>query len=484
MSDKPNILFLLNDHQAHYRHGWDVGPRPRRPNFDRLAAGGINFTRAYTACPLCMPVRRTMLTGMFPHNHRLLHNSEEQEAAPYELYFSRLAEQGYQNYYYGKWHAGAPGSALDRGCQGFAYPSFGNPYATPEYREYLEQHHLPTAEHLLERCFGPWCERVRCGEVFRAEDGWPDAIGLTITPKETHEAFFLAHLACQQLRACRDRGEPFAMRVDFWGPHHPHHPTREFADLYNPEDIPEYPSFRADLSRKPDIYRTQHMQTMDAGGVSMKPGDLPWSEWQKVIARVYANITMNDAAAGLILDTLESAGLAENTVVVWGTDHGDGLACHGGHFDKGSYMAEEVLRVPLAMRWPGGIRPGQVSHRLVSLLDIGPTFVDLAGTDFPHPTDGTSLLPVCTGDATEWREDLMCETHGYGDDVVGRTVVTDRYKYTATSGQMHELYDLAADPYQLDNRIDAPESVEIREDLQRRLRAWQESTGDPETVLD
>ena len=95
MSDKPNILLLLNDHQAYYRHGWDGGPRPQRPSFDRLAAEGVRFSRAYTACPLCMPARRTILTGVFPHKHRLLNNDEPQVPAPYELYFRRLAEQGH-----------------------------------------------------------------------------------------------------------------------------------------------------------------------------------------------------------------------------------------------------------------------------------------------------------------------------------------------------------------------------------------------------
>ena len=102
MPDKPNIVFLLNDHQLHYRHGWDGGPMPQRPHFDRLAAGGVNFTRAYTACPLCMPARRTMLTGVFPHNHRLLKNGEAQAPSEHEVYLDVLAREGYRNVYLGK----------------------------------------------------------------------------------------------------------------------------------------------------------------------------------------------------------------------------------------------------------------------------------------------------------------------------------------------------------------------------------------------
>jgi arylsulfatase A-like enzyme len=475
---------LLSDHQAYYRHGWDGGPRPQRPHFDRLAAGGVSFSRAYTACPLCMPVRRTILTGMFPHNHGLRHNDEAQTPAPYELYFARLAEQGYRNYYYGKWHAGPPGSARDHGCAGFSYPSFGNPYATPEYRDYVRRRGLPPVAHRIERVFGPWYERLHAGDVYRGEDGWPDGTGITLTPRETHEAFFLASLACDQLRKNAQSSQPFAMRVDFWGPHHPHFPTQQYADLYDPAGIPEYPSFRDNLSNKPDVYRTERWAPLGRNDRLVQPSPLPWSEWQKIIARAYANITMIDAAGGLILDALEKLDVADNTFVLWASDHGDALACHGGHFDKGSYMCEEVLRIPMAIRWPGRTRPGQVSDRLVSLLDVGPTLLELSDTRFTHQADGASLLGLCTGACDDWREDLMCETHGYGDDVAGRSIITDRYKYTATSGQMHELYDLQRDPYELTNLIDDPTFKDVCTDLQQRLSKWQQQTRDDRPVLE
>ena len=486
MRDRPNIVLLLNDHQAHYRHGWDGGPRPRRPRFDRLASEGITFTRAYTACPLCMPARRTILTGVFPHKHRLLNNDEPQVPAPYELYFPRLAAQGYRNYYYGKWHAGRPGSAHEHGCEGFSYASFGNPYDTPEYEEYLAQRGLPTAEHLIEHNFWPHKKHlahVGPGVRRRGAEGWFDGFGLTLTPKETHEAFFLAHLVCRRLRELAKSDQPFALRVDFWGPHHPHFPTREFAELYDPAEIPVYGNFRDDLKNKPDNYRVENRHPLGQEGRIIQPSTWSWPQWQKLIARCYAHITMIDAAGGLILDTLDELGLTDNTFVTWTADHGDALACHGGHFDKGSYMPEELLRIPMAVRCPGRIQPGQVLDRLVSLIDLGPTFLDLAGTRFNHETDGTSLLGICTGAGGGWREDLMCETHGLDDDVVGRSIITARYKYTAYAGLMHELYDLQDDPYELHNLIDDPAYRELRGTMRRRLANWQERTLDGAAVL-
>ncbi len=484
--NRPNIVFLLNDHQLYYRHGWDGGPRPMRPNFDRLAADGVTFTRAYTACPLCMPARRTLLTGVFPHKHRLLQNDETQVPSPHGLYLEKLAELGYRCFYFGKWHAG-PGNAHGQHCEGFSYTSYNNPYTKPEYEAYIKQRGLPRCEHLVERVFARWQnEEMYEGKLYRSVSSWisEHASGITVTPKESHEAFFLANLACDALREPAKSGQPFSLRVDFWGPHQPYFPTREFADLYNPEEIPEYANFRDDLARKPEVYRTDGNYPTSCDGKLIVPNPLSWSEWQKVLARAYANVTMVDAAGGLILDALDELGLSENTFVIWTTDHGDALACHGGHFDKASYMPEEMVRVPMAVRWPGRIEPGQACDKLVSLIDVGPTILDAAGTQFDHEPDGTSLVPICTGRGGAWRDDVMCETHGHGEDVVGRTVVTGRYKYTATRAQMHELYDLDEDPYELTNLVDDLAHKETLADLQQRLRAWQDMTQDPEEALD
>ena len=254
--------------------------------------------------------------------------------------------------------------------------------------------------------------------------------------------------------------------------------------MYNPEEISEYASFRDDLKSKPEIYRSESNFPLHEDKKLIIPNPLPWSEWQKVLARCYGQITMVDAAGGLILDTLDELGLAENTFVVWTTDHGDAVACHGGHFDKRSYMPEEMVRIPMAIRFPGRIPPAQQSHHLVSNLDIAPTLLDAGATSFGDAVHGSSLLPICAGDNMEWRDDLMCETHGHGEDHVGRLVVTDRHKYVANKGQMDELYDLQADPYEMRNLVDAPEHSDILSDLKARLLEWQRKTRDDQPVVD
>lgn len=492
MSDRPNIVFLLNDHQVYYRHGWDSGPKIQRPHFERLAAGGVVCERAYAACPLCGPARRTMLTGLYPHNHGELKN-DSNHPFDREVYLDILAHGGYRNYYYGKWHAGE-GTAYDHKCEGFSYPSYNNPYTKPEYKEYLAKRGLPEHQVLIERSFWPPVRRdgrknpMQAGKLYKCEGSWCNehASGLTVTPTESHEAFFLANLACNKLGelAASESDQPFALRIDFWGPHQPYFPSQEFADLYDAEDIPEYGSFRDDLSSKPEIYRTENNYPLSENGKLIIPNPLPWSEWQKVIARAYAHVTMVDAAGGLILDALDELGLADNTLVLWTTDHGDGLACHGGHFDKRSYMPEEMVRIPMAVRWPGGVEPGQVSNRLVSNLDVAPTILDAAGLRFQDEVDGASLIPLCTGQDSEWREAVMCETHGHGEEHIGRLVVTERYKYVANRGQMDELYDLDEDPYEMVNLIDDSAHSDVLSEMRARLSEWQRRTQDDRSAME
>ncbi|NVM55065.1 MAG: sulfatase-like hydrolase/transferase [Candidatus Helarchaeota archaeon] len=487
MSQKPNIILLLNDHQAYYGHGEMAGgPKILRPSFERLAAEGVEFIRAYTACPLCGPARRSILTGLFPHNHGEIVNDTNHK---YDriTYLEKLAEDGYENYYYGKWHAGRK-TAHYFNCEGFSYPSYNNPYTKSEYNEYLEKNNLPPFEVQIQRSFWEpgrkyyFLPDVKEGALYKPKSYWcaEHATGIMTTPKETHEAFFLASLACNKLKDIVKSGskKPFHLRVDFWGPHQPYFATQEFLDMYNPNDIPEYPSFRDDLKSKPEVYKFDTNYPLSKMRKILYPNPLPWSEWQKVIALNYAQQTLIDEAGGLILETLEDLELAENTIVVWSADHGDALACHGGHFDKAFYMPEEMVRIPMAIRYPNMIKPGQKSGKLVSNIDIAPTFLDVAGTSFGDSIDGESLLPVCLGNDNNWREELMVQTHGHLIPHLGRLVVTDRYKYVWNEGDMDELYDLKEDPFEMKNLSKIEKYSKVLLDMKNRLKIVRKKSGD------
>lgn len=485
MKKRPNILFMMNDHQLHYRHGWDAGVPIQRPNFDRLAAGGVQFNRAYTVCPLCTPARRSILTSLYPHTHGQLQNRPSTPIHN-ETYLTKLAEQGYRNFYFGKWHAGS-GTTADFGCEGYSLAGYGNPYLSAEYKTYLQKRALAPPVIEVERDFAHGIRQSQNVSYQQSDPNgcWEHMSGIMQADDDAHEAFFLANLACDQLRqlAKSDSAEPFALRVDFWSPHQPYFPTPRFAEMYDPADIPQYPSFDDDLSDKPTTYlRELNYPIGDEAGNLIRPNPLSWPAWQKVLARAYAQISLVDAAGGRILDALDELGLADNTLVIWTADHGDALASHGGHFNKGCYLPEEVLRIPLAIRYPEQIPAGHQSDALVSNLDFAPTMLDAAGTAFSQSVDGQSLMPLLCGEG-DGREALVCETNGHDDDVIGRTLITSRYKYIATKNDRHELYDLEADPYELNNLIPSTAHATILSDVQAQLNQIQHQTHDPEIEL-
>ena len=480
---KPNIIFILNDHQVNYGHG-NQGVRIKRPVFDRFASEGVRFEKAYSVCPLCGPARRSMLTGLYPHNHGELINDEDH---PYDkpVYLDILHENGYDIFYDGKWHAG-PGTALDHHCSGFNYPSYNNPYNKPEYKEYLERNGLPEPVIHIEHNFTNYFDydQMKEGSDYKQDRAWCNehASGIMLTPPETHEAFFLADMACRKLQELSENSEekPFHMRIDFWGPHQPYFPSREFADMYRPEDIPEYPSFGEDVTKsgKPEIYQSEDNRGISKDGKLVWPNPLPWNVWQEVLARAYAQITQMDAAVGKILEAVQRYGFGENTIVIWTTDHGDALACHGGHFDKRSYMPEEMLRVPLAVRYPEVLPAGLVSNSLASNLDVAVTMLDAAGLSFPEGADGKSLLTAGEGTDNLFREYIVCETHGHLEKHFGRAVITQRYKYIYNFGQKDELYDLCSDPYELNNLAQTETFAPVLKQIQKYLVEWAQSSRD------
>jgi len=260
--------------------------------------------------------------------------------------------------------------------------------------------------------------------------------------------------------------------------------TGEFLNLYDPEDIPPYPSYYDELNEKPDTYnllKDKEFITKKIYQIDKFPKPYPWSFYQECLTYIYAHTTLVDAAGGLVLDTLKSLGLDNNTIVIWTADHGCDFGAHGGHLSKGPYMTEEVYRIPFTVRWPGVIKPGQTSNKLVSLIDLAPTFLDLCGAKSAKTFDGDSLLPILQGKVQGWRDSLLCEFYGARKDVHNiKSVITDKYKYVSTKNDVHELYDLEKDPYELNNLIHSEEMEPVVKHMESKLKEWLCKIGNKE----
>ena len=199
-----------------------------------------------------------------------------------------------------------------------------------------------------------------------------------------------------------------------------------------------------------------------------------------MIRYYYAYATLIDRQIGRMLAFLEESGLLDRTVIVFSADHGQTLGSHGGLVDKGWHHFEETHRIPLIIRFPDGTHRGQAIHEPVSLVDLYPTILDLAGLQVDEGAiHGRSLLPLIEGTHTPWRETVVSEFAGLAaGSTTQRTIVWRGLKYGYNMCCGDELYDLGRDPYEMENVIDTPPYQERLLAL-RRLLAWMQATDDP-----
>ena len=463
MNDRPNVLLLLTD-QERYDLTAPDGLEVNTPNLDRIAEEGVRFTRAYTPISICTSARASMLTGLFPHAHGMLNNSHEADSLQPNLppdlptFGEGLAEVGYENTYLGKWHVGrdqVPGE--------FGFRYLGG----------SDTHHDD-----IDRAFRAYRERIGVDREVELidpitadyEDDPTLIAAETPVPVEATRAYYLAERTIERIEGlAADEGEePFFHRTDFLGPHHPYVVPEPYASMYDPEGIEPWPTFAETFDGKPQV----HENYLHYRGVA----DFDWETWSRAVARYFGFVTMIDDQVGRILDAVAEHGM-EETLVVHTSDHGDFTGSHR-QFNKGPLMYEETYHVPLAAMG-AGVERG-TCEAFVSLVDLMPTFLDLAGAAVPE-VHGRSLRPLLDGDVPgDWRESITAQYHG---DEFGlysqRMVRTEGYKFVYNAPDVNEFYDLHEDPHELRNLVSHPEYEKVRREHEQRLLGWMERTDDP-----
>lgn len=466
-----NILYIMTDQQRYESLGVSGKSICRTPNLDRLAAEGVNFTNAYTVCALCTPGRASMLTGLYPHNHKMLinndhHPSVHEEFPDYIRLISQdLTEAGYNCGYAGKWHCGTRKVPTSYGFRGMDVPAYGHPFRTSEYKDYIKRKNLEMPK-LLE-----------CIPESAASD--PKLTGKCGTfsgPPEACEPYFVADYSIGMMKdfakKCKETGKPFMMFVSFWGPHHPCVVPEPYASMYDPADVQLWDSFEDDLACKPRAHRI-FRDSIYPGGK-----DLGRDTWKKMIAKYWGFCTFMDDQVGRMLEALEEMGIADSTSVLFSTDHGDTIGCHGGLWDKGPFMYEDIYHIPLIVKIPGVGGKGETCDKLVSNMDLATTALDIAGVKPKQLHDARSLLPIIENPKAEWPDDLMCEFHGHRFSYTMRMIRWDKYKYVFNAADFDELYDLELDPSEMVNRIADPAYSKIADEGRKRLLKWIKGTGD------
>jgi arylsulfatase A-like enzyme len=458
----PNIVYIMTDQQR-YDTLSSVGRSDcQTPRLDRLAAEGMRFDNAYTVCALCSPSRTSMLTGRYPHNHRMWNNNDMMQWAARDLPDAErmisqdLVEAGYNCGYVGKWHCGESKLPRDYGFVGMNVPNYGDPYRTQEYGAYLAVRGLEAPKHV------PSVTEYAPGHY----DG----------PAEACAPHFLVEYALDLLVGFNEErersGQPFMLFLSFWGPHAPYLVPEPYASMYDPAEVELWANFRDDLAGKPRVQDRFRRAFSNYPHVSD-------DAWRDAIAKYWGFCSFIDTEIGRLLDALQDMGREDDTVVLFSTDHGDMTASHGGIWDKSAFMYEETYHIPLIARFPGTTVAGTVCESLVSNMDLATTVLDTAGLPIPANHDGRSLLPLFRDIESEWRDDLMCEFHGHRFLYSQRMVRCRDYKYIFSAPDEDELYDLVHDPHELNNRIDDPTYEEIAAEGRRRLLQWVQDSDDP-----
>jgi len=270
---------------------------------------------------------------------------------------------------------------------------------------------------------------------------------------------------------------PFFSWVSFCTPHNPWDPPEPFASMYDPAEIPMPHRKPGELETKPPRWVDQVARTIPAlpwtsndrslpGGVANAYARFPEERTRRMLAAYYGEISHLDAQVGRLLDALDARGLAENTLVIYLSDHGDYCGNHWA-FYKYAGLYDALIRVPLVVRWPG--KPaGQRRDELVSLIDLAPTLLDAAGIEPPSDLDGRSLRPLLDGRDPDWRREAFVETGATS------AVVTPEWKLVRWRDGTEELYDRQADPHDLDNRAGDPALAETQAALRARIERWKE----------
>jgi arylsulfatase A-like enzyme len=496
-----NVLLITTDQQRADTIGAYGNPVCQTPNLDALASAGTTFTAARTQNPFCQPARATILTSTLPSTHGVTFNGRDLPERQVDRAVSTVfGDAGHRTGFFGKAHFATTFPYLPTGkaesVEGSAHvgPEWRGPYfGFDEVQLILFGHNLRTAPLMgnWNWCFGPapfglhyarylYRDGVEAGNE-RVAAMQPEAAGAVWDETQTwrsqiaeedHPTTWTADVAIDWLRARADHGSPFFGWVSFADPHHPMDPPARWFDMYDPADVAEVmPTQReGELDTKPPLHR---FWTQGARGGPLEwanPGGANLSDEQlaRMIAAYYGMVSQLDHAIGRILDTLDELGLADNTIVVMTTDHGEMLGDHRIIF-KGPVHYEGLLRVPLIVRGPG-VPAGERATAPVGTIDLAPTMLRMAGVDVPSHMQGRPLLDD-DGRPVD-REHVLTEDDF--DAVVSiplRTITTDRYKLTAYLDAPHqgELYDLDDDPGEFVNRWDDPSYASIRSDLAATL---------------
>lgn len=439
----PKIIFIMTD-----THRWDmmscITPEIKTPNIDGLAAEGVRFNKAYTVSPVSGPARSSIFTGLYPHTNASWGN-DMPLADDVKTVGQRLSDNGYHCAYIGKWHL----DGTDYFGNGIA-PDGWDPEYFYDMRMYLDE--LSEEDRIISRR--------------------PDT-----NSKGLDESFTygnrVANRAIKFLEKYGQGDDPFFLAVSFDEPHHPFLCPEPYASMYKDYIWPKNPSHYDDLKNKPEY------QQLWAEGRQFENKD----SMQVTFPYYFGAMSYIDHEIGRIISKINK--LCPDALVIYTSDHGDFLNAHSLKA-KGPCVYDDVSRIPFIVRWPGNTPKGIVSDNPISLISVTPTIMEAAGIKIPDVIEGKSILRIIENPNLKQEEPVFMEFgrfevdhDGFGAFQPLRAIFDGKYKLSINLMSTDELYDIENDPYEINNLINDPQYVQIRNMLHDKILEHMNDTRDP-----
>lgn len=434
---KKNLLLIVADQFRADALGCAGKYGISTPNIDALAAGGMRFSQAYTPLPVCAPARQAMLCGKNPDSCGAFWNYgffAAHSLEPGRYWTDKLRDAGYSTAFIGKWNVSEKHAPTE-----FGYDKY---ISMSEYSD-MRRSKYPNA---------------RSFDWFGGESDIP------LADSKTH---WLAAKTAECIKQCAENGKPWHIQVDYTDPHLPNEPSAPFAGMYDPDGIVPWDGVGDTLEGKPYIQKQQLM----SWGIDK----MTWDDWKPAVARYYGMVSQIDDSVGIILRALRLSGQADDTVVMFTSDHGD-MCGSRGMLDKHYVLYDDVVRIPFIV---SGGKSG-VCDDFVSLLDLSPTFEELFGLEAGE-YDGMSLVPLLNGEAPDRRRvEITASSNGQQFGFYNQRMLRDKkFKYIWNLTDIDELYDLGEDPAEKTNLAYDVRYAEVVADMRRRLHAELKRQGDP-----
>jgi arylsulfatase A-like enzyme len=474
-----NVLLLMTDQHHAAALGCAGNAVVKTPNLDRLAASGVRFANSFCVVPYCSPTRAALVTGRYPSSLGLGRNIAIGPKAatdplrlhePCETYLHHLAAVGYRCHQLGKWHLGDPAqlNCFPEGRQDVDVPA----RLARERRKAVGDKRFDAGPRPGEtERIGDVYLRNEVSEAHRRylqEQNRPEqdvgVIGRSLLEPEYWEESVLADYCIELLK--RHRDEPFAIAYSVSPPHAPFIAPAPYYDKYEPIRLP-----------LPDTWNDHPRQW--ANSVSARMGTIYGEAgFREYLRCYYARVSMMDWCIGRILQALDDLGLADRTLVIFTSDHGNMLGQHGMMEKANGAFYDDLMRVPLLVRLPGRIPAGKTCDAYAMSVDLPSTILDYLGAVPLAKAHGCSLRPFIEG-ADEGDRPVFGERSEPDSPNAARMIRTRQWKLCLAARGRRELYDLQRDPGEILNLAAEASLAPVIRRLTEQLVVHMRSVGDP-----